>query len=56
MFRMEALAALCTYITHRGKLVLGAKKLLPAAGRNDQIEENRDWFLETRRKCLSDGS
>jgi superfamily II DNA helicase RecQ len=36
--------------------VLGVEKLLPAAGRNDQTEEDRDKFLDTRKKYLADGS
>jgi superfamily II DNA helicase RecQ len=36
--------------------VLGAEKLLPAVGRESQTEEDRDKFLEMRRKYLADGS
>lgn len=36
--------------------VLRAKKLLPAVGRESQIEEDRDKFLEMRRKYLANGS
>jgi hypothetical protein len=36
--------------------VLAAKKLLPAAERDDQTEKHRDQFLEMRRKYLADRS
>lgn len=36
--------------------VLGVEKLLPAAGRNNQTEDDRDRFLDMRKKYLSDGS
>jgi hypothetical protein len=36
--------------------VLGVEKLLPTAGRNNQTEEDRDKFLDTRKKYLADGS
>jgi hypothetical protein len=36
--------------------VLVAKKLLPAAGRNDQTEEHRNQFLKIRRKYLANRS
>ncbi|KAH6643244.1 hypothetical protein C7974DRAFT_431476 [Boeremia exigua] len=36
--------------------VVGVEKLLPAAGRDEQIEEARDRFLEMRKKYLANGS
>jgi superfamily II DNA helicase RecQ len=36
--------------------VLGVEKLLPAARRNEQTEEDRDMFLDMRKKYLADGS
>jgi hypothetical protein len=36
--------------------VLGVKKLLPAAGRDEQTEEEHDRFLDMRKKYLADGS
>ena len=36
--------------------VLAAEKILPAAERNDQTEEDRERFLEMRKQYLADGS
>jgi len=36
--------------------VLGVEKLLPAAERDEQTEDDRDSFLEMRKKYLADGS
>ena len=36
--------------------VLGVEKLLPAAGRDEQTEDERDRFLDMRKKYLADGS
>jgi hypothetical protein len=36
--------------------VLAVKKLLPAAARDDQTKEERDQFLDMRKKYLADGS
>jgi hypothetical protein len=36
--------------------VLAVEKLLPAAARDDQTEEERDQFLDMRKKYLADGS
>jgi hypothetical protein len=36
--------------------VLAIEKILPAAGRDDQTEEDRDQFLDMRKKYLADGS
>jgi superfamily II DNA or RNA helicase len=36
--------------------VLAVESILPAAGRDDQTEEDRDRFLEMRKKYLADGS
>ena len=36
--------------------VLAAKKILPAAERDDQTEEDRERFLAMRKQYLSDGS
>ena len=36
--------------------VLAAEKILPAAERDDQTEEDREAFLDMRRKYLADGS
>jgi hypothetical protein len=34
--------------------VLGVEKLLPAAGRNEQTEDEWDRFLDMRKKYLAD--
>jgi hypothetical protein len=36
--------------------VLAIEKLLPAAEREEQTEEERDRFLDIRKKYLADGS
>lgn len=36
--------------------VLGIERLLPAGGRDDQTEADREHFTEMREKCLADGS
>jgi hypothetical protein len=36
--------------------VLGVEKLLPAAGRDEQGDDDRDRFLDMRKKYLADGS
>jgi hypothetical protein len=36
--------------------VLGVEKLLPAARRDEQTGEDRDRFLDMRKKYLADGS
>jgi hypothetical protein len=36
--------------------VLGIKKLLPAGGRDDQTEADREHFMKMREKYLADGS
>jgi hypothetical protein len=41
-----------TYCTR----VLAVEKLLPAAEREEQTEEERDRFLDMRKKYLADGS
>jgi hypothetical protein len=35
--------------------VLRVEKLLPAAGRDEQTEDDRDRFLDMRKKYLADG-